>query len=194
MSAITVAPVAPRIRCKRPVVYRKPAPKRMEQSIFRIIVEMAYEMDASERVCPEEYEEGVSWLKKNLPPVKKSVARHLRIKEPRSAYHHTRDSFTMGYSPHHFRDETVLLYRYFTHSTPLFNAVSYHSLKVRLEGDEAFLIVRGNYWCSAMGRETFGDGVTKETVLPLSESCSVIERSVVKMLRSINPFPDVVFP
>ena len=34
-----------RIRMKRPTIYRKPAPRRMEQSVFRTIVEMAYEME-----------------------------------------------------------------------------------------------------------------------------------------------------
>ena len=173
---------------KRPVAAKKHL-RRIGDGVFRTIVQMAYEMEASERIYPIDYEEGMSWLKKNLPMVKKSVARHLRTKpRPEIYIPRNHDAFNNGYHSY-----PVLLYRHYCYHTPLYNAVSCHTLMVLLEGDKAFLTVKGKYWCSALvGTEE--DGIEKSIVLPLTESCSVIERNVIKMLRSLNPFPTVVFP
>lgn len=49
MSAIITAP----IRCKRPVVAKKKAPRCIGDDVFRIIVEMAYEMEKADKIQNE---------------------------------------------------------------------------------------------------------------------------------------------
>jgi hypothetical protein len=107
MSAIIPA----RLRCKRPVVAKQSRPRRIEQGIFRTIVQMAYEMDKAER----DYYYPVTHVKEIMEKVFNEhypqgrgllIPKFVKDKQPKTPYSYRHIVYEGGYREYMDYQET----------------------------------------------------------------------------------------